>query len=99
MAIWHLEKLRVALERRGWSCVELPVDEFGVSATWELRRSRDERVLHIDFEGLNDLRTLPIHESYGCRVRETGEGLYFRRQRTLGLWQEEVAAFVEHLER
>jgi hypothetical protein len=99
MATWHLEKLRSALEKRGWSCAESPGHEHGVSGSWELRRSSDERVLHIDFQGLDDLLTLPIHESYGCNVRGTGVGLYLRRKRTLELWQEEVPAFVEQLER
>jgi hypothetical protein len=98
MALWHLEKLRASLERRGWSCADLPGDNYAISATWELRRPRDHRVLHVDFEGLDDMRTLPIEQSYGCKLRETGAGLYFRRQRTVQLWEEELSAFVEALE-
>jgi hypothetical protein len=97
MADWHLEELRAALDRRGWRCVELPGND-GISATWELRRAGDDRVLQIDFEGLDDLRTLPLAESYACKLRETDVSLYFRRQRARELWQGELRAFVEGLE-
>jgi hypothetical protein len=99
MARWHLEVLRAALERRGWSCVELTSEVHGISAAWELRRSADSRVLHIDFEGIDDPRTLPVTESYGCHVREQRQlSLYFRRQRTLEIWNRELVAFVDGLE-
>ena len=98
MAAWHLEQLRGALVKRGWSCAELSGDGYRVSAVWELRRPRDDRTLHLEFEALDDLRTLPIDESYGCTLRENGVGLYFRRQRSTELWQEEVAEFVKALE-
>ena len=98
MATWHLEELRNALERRGWRCVELPGDDRRISATWELSRAGDERHLHVDFEGLDDLRTLPLAESYGCSIRETGGSVYFRRQRAREIWEREIRAFVDALE-
>jgi hypothetical protein len=98
MAAWHLDELRAALERRGWGCTEIPGDDYRVSATWELRRAGDGRVLHVDFEGLDDLRTLPLAESYGCKVREGDLSLYFRRQRARKLWEADLRAFVEGLE-
>jgi hypothetical protein len=98
MATWHLEQLRAALERRGWECTELPGDDSSISATWELKRAGDDRVLHVDFEGLDDLRVLPLAESYGCNVREGALSLYFRRQRSRELWEAELRAFVGGLE-
>jgi hypothetical protein len=98
MALWHLEKLRTAIEREGWTCTELPGDDYSISATWELKRLRDQRLLHIDFEGMEDMRTLPIHESYGCTLRESGAGLYFRRHRTVELGHKELSTFVKELE-
>ena len=99
MAIWHLEELQNALERRGWRCVQLAGDGYRISATWELKRAGDDRVLHVDFDGLDDMRTLALTESYGCTVRETGRGLYFRRQRTRELWLGELREFVTGLEK
>jgi hypothetical protein len=99
VATWHLEVLRAALERRGWSCIELASEDHGISATWELRRAADLRVLHLDFEGIDDLRTLPVAESYGCHVREQRQlSLYFRRQRAREVWERELLAFVSGLE-
>jgi len=99
MAIWHLDELTDALERRGWRCVQLAGDGYRISATWELKRAGDDRVLHVDFDGLDDMRTLPLAESYGCSVRETGRVLYFRRQRTRELWFSELREFVSDLEK
>jgi len=45
------------------------------------------------------MRTLPLEQSFGCTLRETGADLYFRRKRTLELWLVELAAFVEGLEK
>jgi hypothetical protein len=101
MADWHLDELRAALEKRGWSCVELPGNDYEVSATWQLSRPRDARVLHIDFDGLDDMKTLPLEHSYGCNLREAAErdrGLYFRRQRSRELWERELRAFIDSLE-
>jgi hypothetical protein len=82
MAEWHLTDLRNALERRGWRFeAELPGDEYRVSGTWVLSRSgRPDQALLIDFDGLDDMRTLPLNESYGCSVRGTTNSLYFLRR-------------------
>jgi hypothetical protein len=99
MATWHINELRAEFERRGWSYVELPGNDRDIAVSWELRRPADPRVLHIDFEGMDDLRTLPIAESYGCHVRENRDlTLYFRRQRARELWDRELALFVDGLE-
>ena len=101
VAEWHLEEVRSALERRGWTIVEHPGDDYRIASTWELRRGGDDRIVHVDFEGLDDMRTLSIVESYGCRVREGTEEaskLYFRRRRSRELWEAELAAFVLSIE-
>jgi hypothetical protein len=101
MAQWHLDELRGALERRGWRVTaELPGDDYKISGTWELRRSGDPRVLLIDFDGLDDMRVLPLHQSYACRTRSTEHSLYFRRRGESGSpprarWRKELSAFVE----
>ena len=99
MATWHLDELRRALERRGWRSIELPGDDYRISATWQLSRAGDDRVVHVDFDGLDDMQTLPIERSYGCSLRETGDGLYFRRRRSHEIWLSELRTFVDSLER
>lgn len=104
MAEWHLKELRNAVERSGWRFVaEHSGDNYSISASWEFKRSDNEPVLWIDFEGLDDMRTLPIEQSYGCRVRNrSGEGLYFRRKGSADsakreIWLKELKAFVASL--
>jgi hypothetical protein len=66
-------------------------EQLGRSAPSVARR-------YVDFEGLDDLRVLPLAESYGCNVREGALSLYFRRQRSRELWEAELRAFVDGLE-
>src|SRR5262245_40369167 len=81
MAQWHLDELRAALERRGWRMSEeLPGNDYDISATWKLIRSGTDGEVLIDFDGLDDMNTVPIAESFGCRARGTGLKLYFRRR-------------------
>ena len=43
MALWHLDELRNALERRGWRFEgELPGDGYAISATCSFRRSASD---------------------------------------------------------
>jgi hypothetical protein len=100
VAEWHLEELRSALERRGWRIVEHPGDDYRVSGSWELRRSGDAEARWIDFDGLDDLQTLPMDRSFACRVRGSASvSLYFRRARSNDLWTKELATLVQALEK
>ena len=103
MAGWHLDDLRAALERKGWNIVELEGDDYRVSGTWQLRRSNDPRTVFVDFEGLDDLKTLPLEQSYACRVRGTRNSLYFGRRGKSGSasrerWRTELGLFVDTVE-
>jgi hypothetical protein len=104
MAQWHLDELRAALERRGWRLTaELPGNDRDISATWTLSRSGGKTTeLLLDFDGLDDMKTLPISESYACAARGTGKSLYFRRRGEKGTptrerWREELGAFVAEI--
>jgi hypothetical protein len=99
MAQWHLDELRVALERMGWRIGELPGDDYRLSATWALKRAAQLNETFIDFEGLDDMRTLPVVESYACLERGTQNSLYFGRHGEGGSptregWKANLAAFV-----
>lgn len=97
MAQWHLDSLRDALRKKGWEIVrELPGNDHGLSGSWQIQRSTKRPSLHIDFEGLDDLQTLPMTRAYACRLREhTKLTLYFSRQRT---WQAGLRAFITELD-
>ena len=97
MSEWHLDDLRAALINRGWRILQVhPGDDYAVSGSWEIQRSTRVPPLWIDFEGLDDLRTLPMDKSYGCHVRGGPSSLYFRRPG--GRWQTELEKFVTSLD-
>jgi len=60
--------------------------------------------MFIDFEGLDDLITLPLEQSYGCRVRGSDSlGLYFGRKGESGSrrrqnWTGDLQQFLEELD-
>jgi|SRR5262245_2053204 len=101
MAEWHLRELRAALEKRGWRvAAELPGDDRRISASWDMKRAGDTHHLIIDFDGFDDMRVLPLFESYACSARGTPHSLYFGRRGVRGSkarerWNFELAAFVE----
>ena len=101
MAQWHLDQLRDALQQRGWRLTgEMPGDDYRISGSWAFERSgQPASRLVIDFEGLDDMNTLPMSESYSCAVRGSPHSLYFRRKgeassRASERWSSELSAFV-----
>lgn len=97
MANWHIEDLYDALAARGWSITEHPGDGLRVSGTWEVQRSTWEPPLHIDFDGLDDLRCLPMAEAYACRVRgRLSLSLYFGRKGST--WRDNLREFVDAID-
>lgn len=99
MAQWHLDELEQALSKRGWRLVaRLQGDGYRVSVTWQLERGNDARKIFVDFDGLDDLRTLPLEQSYGCQQRGTSNSLYFGRRGARTTWIESLEKFVGQLE-
>lgn len=105
MADWHLEELRDALARKGWSIIaELPGGNHFTSAVWEIQRSTVMPPIIIAFEGLDDLKTLPLEQSYGCYVRgRESISLYFGKRgendsTRKRIWQNDLKRFVDDLE-
>lgn len=97
MSISHLDALRKALEDSSW-VVETESDgnDHDVSGVWRIARPNGEHTKHIEFEGLDDLSTLPLERSYGCRIREQPHiSLYFSR---IGRsWSDNLAQFIQRL--
>jgi hypothetical protein len=79
VADWHLRELERELARRGWRIeAVLPGDDYRVSASWKITRGDAEHFL--DFQGLDDLETLPLDEAYGVDIRGREGGLYFGKR-------------------
>ena len=100
----HLSALEHALAQTGWRIIAVhPGDDFGISASWEMQRSTNDPSLFIDFDGLEPMGRycFPIHESYGCELRgHANVSLHFRRvNKRRQLWQRELAAFINALNR
>src|SRR5437764_4859629 len=99
----HLRALREALARKGGRVVGAhPGDDYRTSASWEIERSNRAPKLFLDFEGMDKSGDycLPLQKSYACQVRgRPAACLYFYRfNRSRGLWERELTAFLEALE-
>lgn len=99
MALKHLEELREELTAHQWSVEELPGDnEFYISAIWKVWNPKYPGiVLEIVFDGMDELTTLPVEESYGCYIEGYSEQtLYFFDNDRL--WKSNLMQFLEALE-
>lgn len=76
---------------------ELVGNDCDISGSWQIQRSTRKRPLHVDFEGLDDMQTLPMDRAYACHVRERRKlSLYFSRQRT---WDVGLKTFISELDK
>ena len=98
MAQWHLDSLRDALSKKGWNVTgELAGNNYDISGSWQIQRSTKRPPLHIDFNGLDDMQTLPMERAFACRLREHGNlSLYFSKQRT---WKAGLKTFISELDK
>jgi hypothetical protein len=99
MSIEHLERLKKALEQHKWVVVdERPGNNYEISAFWRVARPNGDSEFVIAFEGLDDLETLPIENSYGCHIVGNKEvSLYFGK---IGRsFPNNLSKFLEALER
>ena len=93
----HLSDLRNKLESSHWKVVsELEGNDYDVSGIWLISRLDGKNEIHLEFHGLDDMETLPIEQSYGCRIQENPNvSLYFSRVGRS--WQQELAQFIGEL--
>jgi hypothetical protein len=106
MAQRHLDELQAALSKHGWRLEEVLLgDDHSISGSWALVRNpnRYGRVV-LDFDGMDELKVLPLVKSYACTLRGTGQSLYFRRRGLNGSaarqrWQRELEEFVAGIDR
>ena len=94
MSQQHLDELLHALTQKGWKLVEtLPGDDYRISAVWQI--SRGNVCFRLTFDGLDDLKCLPIEQSYGCQLEGyDSQSLYFGKKS----WKTDLATFVDGLD-
>ena len=97
MSNFHLTQLEVALERNHWDIAERrPGDGYRYSAIWIITRPDGSTRLSLQFDGLDDMETLPIEKSYACNIAEFPEvNLYFARKGRS--WKEGLKQFIDRL--
>ncbi|MDJ0711074.1 MAG: hypothetical protein QNJ14_11815 [Woeseiaceae bacterium] len=89
----HLNDIRQCLESAQWKIVEeLDGDGYRISGVWVIARPDGTNLFHLDFEGLDDMETLPVEQSYACAIREAPYvSCYFSRPGRS--WPNELANF------
>jgi hypothetical protein len=99
MSHQHLSDIRSALERNHWRVIEeLPGNDYDVSAAWKIARPNGSSACHLEFEGLDDMKTLPIERAYAIRVREAPEVIAYLARESRS-WPEALAKFIDALAR
>ncbi|MFT5823321.1 MAG: hypothetical protein ACI8ZM_004582 [Crocinitomix sp.] len=94
MALWHHEELEDSINQAGWRIIGRfeESDEKGISGSWVIQR---EKELKINFDGLDDLVTLSMEESYACNIENNGPSLYFYKKGEQ--WKLKLEVFVNAL--
>jgi hypothetical protein len=93
MAEWHLDELENEIQRIGWRIKSrLDGDDYKISASWIIERGTTRQ---IDFEGLDEMKCLPIEKAYGCKVNDTEIKLYFYKKGDN--WNSQLAGFISEL--
>lgn len=93
----HLNDLEIALTRAHWVVLErLAGNDYDISGYWVIARPDGASQTTLVFNGLDDLKTLPMHKSYGCTARSVEcASLYFAG----GLsWKADLGRFIYALE-
>ncbi len=93
----HLKNIRRCLAKAHWSVVEeLDGDGYRISGIWVIERPDGTSRFHLEFQGLDDMQTLPIEKSYACEVREAPHvSCYFSKPKKG--WPKELAKFEKNL--
>ena len=93
----HLHELKIALEEKGWRLISQEEgDGYRISGVWRIQRSTRVRPTEILFEGLDDMRTLPVEQAYACEVKEHKDiSLYFGSMKE---FRKALPAFVHSLD-
>ena len=93
----HLKQLKKDLENHHWKIIsEEGGNDYDISAVWIVARPDGSNQLHLEFEGLDDLKTLPIEKSYACHVREASDiSVYFGK--ISKSWPKELSEFINKI--
>ena len=94
MAEWHLKEIERELDKIGWRVISrLEGDSYKFSEHWIIQR---ETILQINFNGQDDLKTLPLDKAYGCEIQDKGISLYFYKRGDT--WDKALDEFLNRLD-
>ncbi len=94
MGQWHIDEIANSLEQKGFRFIERqPGDSYRISASLVFARSLDNLAI-LNFDGLDDMVTLPTEKTCGCRVRDTDISLSLRKKRNQE-WHSDLEAIIE----
>src|SRR5215468_10929169 len=93
----HLNELRTAIEQKGWHLLSGEEgDGYRICGAWRIQRRTRVPPTEILFEGLDDMRTLPVERAYACAVKgHENIGLYFGSMKE---FRKALPAFVRALD-
>ena len=90
----HIEDLRKKLNEHYWEVSE----ELDISGYWVINQFYEpNKSLTLGFEGMDDLKVLPMEKSYACFVSEKPSiSLYFSKNNPK-IWKKNLEEFVLNL--
>ncbi|OED50771.1 hypothetical protein AB838_00855 [Rhodobacteraceae bacterium (ex Bugula neritina AB1)] len=92
----HLADLENALTQDHWCVIDrLEGDDYRVSGFWIVARPDGSNRITLAFDGLDDMRVLPMEKAYGCTAQGVADGeLCFARGAS---WKAELRDFMNVL--
>lgn len=93
----HLKLLEQRLEEKGWSIVDRGSgDGYRVSGSWTIQRSKKKEGIVLEFDGFDDMKTLPLEKAYACAVKgKNDESIYFGSMKE---FEKKLPSFLEELD-
>ena len=95
----HIEDLRKKLNEHNWEVSEeLEGNELDISGYWVINQLYEpNKSLTLGFEGMDDLKVLPMEKSYACFLSEKPSvSLYFSKNNPK-MWKKNLEEFVLNL--
>ena len=95
----HIEDLRKKLNEHHWVISEeLEGNELDISGYWVINQLYEpNKSLTLGFEGMDDLKVLPMEKSYACFVSEKPSVLLYFSKNNPKMWKKNLEEFVLNL--
>lgn len=97
---YHIEDLRNQLHNNDWNILkELEGNDLDISGYWIIKHLHyPNKFITLAFEGMDDLKVLPVESSYACFLSENPSiSLYFSKNNPKA-WKKKLDEFVSNME-